>query len=392
MGKDLKGREIGEGISQRSDGYFLARFTNSSGKRVVKYFDNVADARKWILAARYEDMNEDHVAMQYSMTVDEWFEYWIKNFKKDLSPNTIRNYRERYNNDCRQQIGKMLLADVKGVHCQKILNDIQSVYARGTVYQTYICLGTMFKCALKNELIEKHPLDSVELKFKRLKRKQIRALTIEEQESFLEYAKKTRMSKQFRLLLNTGLRTGELIGLTWDNFDRKNRMLTVDKSLEYRHEWKAWRAGPPKTLSGFRKIPLTEEAYDILMELYKGRKDRKEDESLSQVLKFVDSRSGIEREVCLRDLIFINWRTGKPMKNSTYDNDIYKICDKAGIKPFCMHVLRHTFATRCIERGVSPKSLQKILGHAQLSTTMDTYVHVTDESLELAMKTFEAAV
>ena len=61
MGKDLKGREIGEGISQRSDGYFLARFTNSSGKRVVKYFDNVTDARKWILAARYEDMNEDHL-------------------------------------------------------------------------------------------------------------------------------------------------------------------------------------------------------------------------------------------------------------------------------------------------------------------------------------------
>lgn len=94
----------------------------------------------------------------------------------------------------------------------------------------------------------------------------------------------------------------------------------------------------------------------------------------------------------MKDLIFINWRTGKPMKNSTYDNDIYKVCDKAGIKPFCMHVLRHTFATRCIERGVNPKSLQKILGHAQLSTTMDTYVHVTDDSLELAMKTFEAAV
>ena len=136
MGKDLKGREIGEGISQRSDGYFLARFTNSSGKRVVKYFDNVADARKWILAARYEDMNEDHVAMQYSMTVDEWFEYWIKNFKKDLSPNTIRNYRERYNNDCRQQIGKMLLADVKGVHCQKILNDSDGIQLSGFSYRS----------------------------------------------------------------------------------------------------------------------------------------------------------------------------------------------------------------------------------------------------------------
>ena len=55
-----------------------------------------------------------------------------------------------------------------------------------------------------------------------------------------------------------------------------------------------------------------------------------------------------------------------------------------------MHALRHTFATRCIERGVNPKSLQKILGHDQLSTTMDTYVHVTDDSLELAMRIFES--
>ena len=55
-----------------------------------------------------------------------------------------------------------------------------------------------------------------------------------------------------------------------------------------------------------------------------------------------------------------------------------------------MHALRHTFATRCIERGVNPKSLHKILGHAHLSTIMDTYVHVTDDSLEVAMNIFEA--
>ena len=114
--------------------------------------------------------------------------------------------------------------------------------------------------------------------------------------------------------------------------------------------------------------------------------------ALSQVLSFIDPRTGLERTVYMKDLIFVNFRTGEPIKNSTYDTNLYKICDKAGIKPFCMHTLRHTFATRCIERGVNPKSLQKILGHAQLSTTMDTYVHVTDDSLLLAIKQFEAAV
>lgn len=259
MGKDLKGREIGEGVRQRSDGYFVARFTNRSGKRVTKYFDNVTDAKKWILTVKYEDMTDEHIAPQYSMTVDEWFEYWIKNFKKDLSPNTIRNYKERYYRNVREVIGDMLLSEVKGVHCQKILNDMRDTYSRGTIYQAYICLGTMFKCALKNELIEKHPLDSVELRLKNMKRKQVRALTIEEQQLFLQSAEKTRMSKQFRLILNTGLRTGELIGLTWDNFNRANRILTIDKTMEYRHERGTWRAGPPKTMSSYRKIPLTGE-------------------------------------------------------------------------------------------------------------------------------------
>ncbi|MCR5487437.1 MAG: tyrosine-type recombinase/integrase [Lachnospiraceae bacterium] len=82
--------------------------------------------------------------------------------------------------------------------------------------------------------------------------------------------------------------------------------------------------------------------------------------------------------------------TGEPVKNSTYDTALYKVCDRAGLKPFCMHALRHTFATRSIERGVRPKVFQRLLGHANLSTTMDRYVHVTEESLAKGMELFES--
>ena len=81
--------------------------------------------------------------------------------------------------------------------------------------------------------------------------------------------------------------------------------------------------------------------------------------------------------------------TGEPAKNSSYDTHLYKLCDEAKIKRFCMHTIRHTYATRAIERGMQPKVLQKLLGHASIKTTMDRYVHVTDASLSNAVKLFE---
>ena len=92
----------------------------------------------------------------------------------------------------------------------------------------------------------------------------------------------------------------------------------------------------------------------------------------------------------MKDLVFINFRTGEPSKNSSYDTHLYKICDENGIKRFCMHALRHTYATRAIESGMQPKVLQKLLGHASIQTTMDKYVHVTDDSLGAGVRQFEA--
>ena len=102
-----------------------------------------------------------------------------------------------------------------------------------------------------------------------------------------------------------------------------------------------------------------------------------------------DSRTGEKKCLVMRDLVFVNWRTGEPAKNSSYDTHLYKLCDEAGINRFCMHALRHTYATRAIESGMQPKVLQKLLGHASSKTTMDRYVHVTDETLDQAVKQFQ---
>lgn len=106
-------------------------------------------------------------------------------------------------------------------------------------------------------------------------------------------------------------------------------------------------------------------------------------------MEYVDRRTGEKASLVMHDLIFVNWRTGEPAKNSSYDTRLYKLCDEAGVKRFCMHALWHTYATRAIESGMQPKVLQKLLGHASIKTTMDRYVHVTYDSLSNGMRQFE---
>ena len=180
-----------------------------------------------------------------------------------------------------------------------------------------------------------------------------------------------------------------MIGLTWDAIDWEKRTLTVNKTLEYRHKQGQWRAGPPKTVASYRTLPMTDRAYDILRAVQATKEFRKQSPLLSERLTYIDRRTGDEREFAMAELVFLNFRTGMPTKNSSYDTHIYKVCDENGIARFCMHALRHTYATRCIESGMQPKTLQKLLGHASIKTTMDRYVHVTDESLAAGVRQFE---
>lgn len=198
------------------------------------------------------------------MTVDAWFEFWIVHIVGDLAPNTRRNYRERYEYNVKPLIGGMQLADVKPMHCKMVLNQMEEKYAGSTIRQTYITKGTLFKAAKMNDLIAKHPMDGVRFTKPVRATDDIKFLTRDEQRVFLETAKQSHNYNQYALIFETGLRTGEMIGLTWDAIDFEKRTLTVNKTLEYRHKQHFWRAGPPKTQQSYRTIPLTDRAYEIL--------------------------------------------------------------------------------------------------------------------------------
>ena len=388
MGKSLRGKECGKGICQRKDGLYSARFVTKTGKRQVKCFSSLPEARNWLDDAKYADKHEN-IFVPPDMTVDVWFEFWIAHIVGDLAPNTRRNYRERYEYNVKPLIGGMQLADVKPMHCKKVFIQMDADYADSTIRQAYITMGTMVKAAKMNDLIAKHPMDGVRFTKPVRATDDIKFLTRDEQRVFLETAKRSRNYNQYALILETGLRTGEMIGLTWDAIDFEKRTLTVNKTLKFRHGEKYWRAGPPKTQHSYRTIPLTDRAYEILKGIWDSRPEQKESPTLDKTLEYIDRRTGVSSRLVMRDLVFINWRTGEPAKNSSYDTHLYKLCDEAGIKHFCMHALRHTYATRAIESGMQPKVLQKLLGHASIKTAMDRYVHVTAESLDYAIRQFQ---
>ena len=388
MGKDLKGKELGKGLGQRKDKYYYAKYSYH-GKKGQQSFHTLVEAKNWrqeqLYLCRHPELR---TATSPDMTVDAWFNRWLKDVVGNRAPNTLRNYRERYEHNVQPFIGSMLLRDVKPMDCQMILNAMESDYAGSTIRQTYMTMGTFFKSAKDNGFIDRHPMDGVRYTKPVRAVDDIHFLTVDEQKRFLEAAKGSHNYAQYALILETGLRTGEIIGLTWDAIDWEKRTLTVNKTLEFRYKQDEWRAGPPKTESSYRTIPLTDTAYDILREIYDTREYRNESECLSTVLTFMDRKTGQKRKLVMRDLVFINWRTGMPAKNSSYDTHLYKLCDDAGIKRFCMHALRHTYATRAIESGMQPKVLQKLLGHASITTTMNRYVHVTDDSMKEGVAQF----
>lgn len=410
MAKNKKGKELGKGLYQRKDGSYSARFVTRSGKRIERYFKTLAEAKNWLLKAKAEDTistldvpttdkesKSPLVSFSAKTTVEEWFQFCMDTLWADLANNTRRNRRERYDKNIKNHIGNLSLKDVKPMHCTQILNDMEEKpydcfgnhYAGSTIRQTYIVLGIMFKEAISNDLIAKHPLDDVKFKKTVKSVDDIHFLTVEEQKKFLAVAADSNNGRQYQLLLETGLRTGELIGLTFDDIDFENRTLSVNRSLEFRYKSGKWQAGPPKTKTSYRTIHLTQTAFEILSQLQEERPYRKEAPELDQILPYEDKRTDKIKYLNMRDLVFINFRTGMPAKNSSYDTHLYKLCDKAGIDHFCMHALRHTFATRCIEYGIRPKVLQQILGHASLKVTMDTYVHNTDDSMADAVNIFE---
>lgn len=387
MGKDLKGKELGEGLSQRKDGLYSARFTTCVRKRREKYFKSLKEAQIWLAKEREKDgyMNLTN------MTLDDWYKVWISTFKEGIvRDNTVKNYDTNYRIRIKKYLGRKRLDKITNLDCQRLMNDLfdSRKYSQGTLYQTRITLHAIFKGAVENRYIVFNPVDGVKIKKLDDKEDQDRRVLTRDEQRLLVGAMKDCMYKNaFMLVLQSGLRAGEVGALNWDDVDFENRKIYVKKTLLQAKSKGGFYFGPPKSKHSIREIPMTEEAYRVLKDQYVEQK-----KMMIRSSNWSDEYKG---------LVFTTVN-GNPVGQSTFRLSLVRIVNninleleasgKKRMEPIYMHALRHTFATRCIENGMQPKVLQKIMGHSTLAVTMDLYVHVTDDLRVQEMKKMDVAI
>ena len=378
MGKSLSGKELGRGISQNKDGIYIGRFTSKTGKRKSVSGRNLADVKKRLREA--ETTDERNVNPIYGdITLDEWFEIWKTVCKVHCRETTIRSYGAAYKR-IQKSLGGVKLTSLNMIIIQRAFNALKT---DGSREKTKDVLVDILNCAVDADIIAKNPALKIKTTITNDERREQRALSDAEIEIVLQTSKemKSRLYPIFVVGFNTGMRIGEILGLTWDKIDFKDNIIHVEKSLAYIYSSNKGESrfvfNPPKTKAGVRDIPMTKDVKVALLE----QKMR-----CNRIYSMHEPLTGFE------NLVFPGTQN-HPIDASCMTESIRSVLkriEKNGghVDPFTPHSMRHTFATKCIARGMKPKVLQKILGHKSMRMTMEIYCHVEEETVKDEMALF----
>lgn len=376
MGKDLKGKELGKGISQRKNKMYMGRFTNRFGKRITIYNEDLKVLKQELLEAQYKDQVKTNSADD-KITLDEWFQKWLSIYKEgEIRKSSMTIYRQYYKNHISPQLGKMKIADISNIHIQSLLKDMQ--LKKGLSYESCnkarVILSDMFEKAMINDLLIKNPARGI--KIKRNEEKEVQVFSTEDQYAFFECAAGTFYSNMFTVQVNTGLRPGELYALKEEDINFDEGYIIVDETLSYQKwegdEGKTFHFGPPKTESSNRKVPISKNCKLALQK-----------QIIQKRAIMQKTPKDIPEE--FKSLLFTT-KYGTPLNTQIYSEAIERIINEINLTRFPIdymekitpHCFRHTFATRCFESGIDFKIIQKYLGHSSLKMTTDLYVHITD--------------
>lgn len=365
---------------KRSDGRLCKTF-RFNGKRYFVY----GKSEQELSLAEHEKRNELEAGEQdrENPTLNKYYERFTDHRRKKVKESTIRSQSFQFRNCADVEIdingrtlGEMRIRDIKPYDIQAVQIALEnSDRTTETVNNCMAHLSHVFNAAVRDETIDRNPCKCIE-NLKRTEqpaRETIhRALTTEETKSFFEAAKDSYYLNMFKLMIQTGIRVGEMAAISVFDVDSKEMMLHINKTVT-RDEIGCYSVGnTPKTDAGNRDIPLTAAALESI----------KEQKKVNRIIF-----GNVVFDTIFRSV------EGALLREYQVNREIKRICKRAGIEKFTCHAFRATFATRFIEqRPQDYKVLSEILGHSNIKITLNLYTHVMKDSKITAMNAIEIAI
>ncbi len=272
-------------------------------------------------------------------------------------------------------LGKITLQEITDTQIQNFFN-MNTNYSNSVIKRFYEMLNMIFKEAIKRNFIAKNPMDLVIKPKSNKQDKKIDALTIEEQKKFVKYVNNDLYKNVFLIALHTGMRIGEILALTITDIDFQQMQIHICNTLTRDVNGKVVLGNKTKTDESIRIIPITIILKPIL------------EDSIANYIPNKNNLLFIQPNGNLVAPTLINTRFKKICKYANIrkykkptpriKNGIIKIYNES-TSNVNTHMLRHTYATRCIEAGVPAEVLQKLLGHKDISITINTYTTIFDK-------------
>ena len=388
--RDNKNRKLWTGESQDKDGRYVYKYTDAFGKRKALYSWRLTEAdaapkgkRKDLSLREKEKVLQKEVSDGIvpdggNMTVLELVKRYVSQ-KRGVRHNTEANYKFVINIIAKEPFGQKRIDKVKLSDAKAWLIKLQDD-GRGysTIHTVRGVIRPAFQMAMDDDLIRRNPFefqlctvvvnDSVTRE----------AITRKQERQFLDFIKNDKHFCRYYdgiyILFHTGLRISEFVGLTIADIDFKNRKINVDHQLQRKRNME-YIIEETKTEAGVRQIPMTDDVYECFQRIVANRKKPK-------VEPLIGGRTGfLYLDKNDMPMVALHWEKYFQHIREKY-NSIYRV-QMPTITP---HVCRHTFCSNMAKSGMNPKTLQYIMGHSDISVTLNTYTHVKFEDAEEEMK------
>lgn len=367
--KDIKGRVLKDGESQRKDGRYQYRWTDRFGKRHTIYSDDLKNLRE-----KEKTATDETIFNPSNVTVYNLVENYAEKRKLSIKASTLQNEKYCLRTLKKFEFSRMLVSEVKTDDAKKWVQEAAQIgNSYGALHLMLCVVRPAFDEAVENKMILQNPFSFKLSKIVSTSKPIKKALTQEQYDSFMEFVHSSKsFSKRYDLigtLYETGIRVSELCGLTFDNVDFDKKTLVIDHQLLWTED-KGFYIEKPKTKSGIRVIPLSNKAIEYLSSAMKKPRPQRE--------PVVDD--------CTCFIFLTNY--GDPLCSATLETrfrymvDKYRKTDRIDIPNITPHTFRHTFCTRMIESGMNIKAVQYLMGHSNVKITLDVYTHISYKSIE----------